>query len=46
MGERYVLLEPSSIVLSQKDNNTRAFINTTRDDLKNAPPFNYSKKRS
>lgn len=46
MGERYVLLEPSSVVLSQKDGNTRAFINTTKDDLKNAPAFSYSKKKS
>ena len=46
MGERYSLIEPSSIVLNQRDGRTRAFINTTRDDLKNAPPFKYEKKRS
>jgi sporulation protein YlmC with PRC-barrel domain len=46
MGERYSLIEPSSIVLNQRDGKTRAFINTTKEDLKNAPPFNYEKKRS
>lgn len=46
MGERYVLIEPSSIVLSQKDGSMRAFVNTTKENLKSAPPFTYTKKKS
>ncbi|WP_414476020.1 PRC-barrel domain-containing protein [Microvirga sp. M2] len=46
MGEHYVLIEPSSIVLSQKDGSMKAFINTTKETLKGAPAFNYTKKKS
>jgi sporulation protein YlmC with PRC-barrel domain len=46
IGERYALIDPSSIVLSQRDGTTRAFINTTKEDLKNAPPFTYDRKKS
>jgi len=46
LGEHYVLLEPSSIVLSQKDGSMKAFINTTKETLKGAPAFNYTKKKS
>jgi len=46
MGEHYVLIEPSSIVLSQKGDSMKAFINTTKDTLKGAPAFNYTKKKS
>jgi sporulation protein YlmC with PRC-barrel domain len=46
MGEHYVAVEPSSIIL-HKDNNTwKAMLNTSKDDLKKAPTFDYSKKKS
>ena len=46
MGERYAAVDPSSIVLDrQGENNWRAVVNTSRDDLKKAPTFDYSKKR-
>lgn len=46
MGEHYVAVEPSNIIL-HKDNNTwKAMLNTSKDDLKKAPTFDYSKKKS
>ncbi len=45
MGEHYVLIDPSSLVLNQKDGAWRAFVNTTKENLKNAPAFTYAKKK-
>lgn len=46
MGERYVAIDPSTITL-RVENNTiqRATVDTTKDNLKNAPAFDYSKRR-
>jgi sporulation protein YlmC with PRC-barrel domain len=44
MGESYVVLDPSTIVLSKKDSTWKAFVDTTKDNLKSAPKFDYSKK--
>lgn len=44
MGERYVVLDPSTIAVSHKDNKWMAHVDTTKDNLKNAPTFNYQKK--
>ncbi len=46
MGERYVLIDPSTLVVQQKDGTMKAFINTSKDNLKNAPAFTYSKHKS
>ena len=46
MGESYVLIDPSTIVLNQKDGTWRAYVDTNKDTLKNAPKFTYSKKKS
>ena len=46
MGERYVLLDPASIVLNSKDGNMKAFVDTNKENLKSAPTFKYTKKRS
>ncbi len=46
MGEHYVLIDPSTLVLSQKDGTMKALINTSKDNLKNAPAFTYSKNKS
>lgn len=41
MGERDVAISPASIVLSeQRDGSFRLVVNTTKDDLKKATPFN------
>jgi sporulation protein YlmC with PRC-barrel domain len=44
MGESYVVLDPSTVVLSKKDNTWKAFVDTSKDNLKSAPKFDYSKK--
>lgn len=46
IGDSYVVLDPSTIVVSQKDGNWRAFVDTSKDNLKNAPKFKYTKKQS
>lgn len=43
IGDRNVAVQPGSIVLSeQNDGSARVVINTTKDDLKNAPAFNFA----
>lgn len=46
IGESYVALDPSTVVLNEKDGSLRAFVDTSRDNLKNAPKFAYAKKKS
>lgn len=46
MGESYVLVDPSSLTVSNKDNTWKAFVDTNKDNLKNAPKFTYTKKNS
>lgn len=46
MGESYVLLDPATVVLNQKDNTWKAFVDTSKDNLKNAPKFTYTKKKT
>jgi sporulation protein YlmC with PRC-barrel domain len=42
MGERYVAVDPSTVTLvPEEDNGMRAIMNTNRDDLQNAPTFEY-----
>ena len=44
MGERYVAVDPSAVTLvPEDDNDMRATINTNRDDLENAPTFEYER---
>ena len=45
MGESYVVLDPATVVLNQKDGAWRAYVDTNKDNLKNAPKFNYTKKK-
>jgi sporulation protein YlmC with PRC-barrel domain len=43
IGDRNVAVQPGSVVLSeQNDGSAKLVINTTRDDLKNAPAFNFA----
>jgi sporulation protein YlmC with PRC-barrel domain len=44
LGESYVVLDPATIVLSQKDGAWRAHVDTTKDKLQNAPKFTYGDK--
>ena len=46
MGESYVLVDPASLTVSNKDNSWKAFVDTNKDNLKNAPKFTYTKKSS
>lgn len=46
IGESYVVLDPSTVVLNEKDGSWRAFVDTSKDTLKNAPKFKYTKKQS
>ncbi|EJW09950.1 hypothetical protein A33M_0765 [Rhodovulum sp. PH10] len=45
IGNRHVAVDPRSIVVSNRngdDDDVRLVVNTTRDDLKNAPPFDFA----
>jgi sporulation protein YlmC with PRC-barrel domain len=43
IGERNVAISPASVVLNeQRDGSFRLVVNTTKDDLKNAAPFNFA----
>ena len=43
IGERNVAIDPASVVLNEEpDGNARLVVNTTRDDLKKAPAFNFA----
>lgn len=45
LGERYVAVDPASVVLTRVDDNTwRAVIDTNKENLKNAPTFDYHKR--
>lgn len=45
MGERNVAIDPRSIVVSTRNNATdRVVVNTTKDELKNAPEFKFTEK--
>lgn len=41
LGDRYVLVDPSSIVLGDRDGELRAYVNTSKEELTNAPAFEY-----
>lgn len=41
LGESYVAVDPSTIVLNDRNGTWRAFVDTSKDNLKNAPKFTY-----
>ena len=45
MGESYVVLDPSTLAISDKDGKWAVHADTDKDTLKNAPKFTYSKKK-
>ena len=46
MGERYVLVDPSSIFLHRADGKLKAMVDADKDAVKNAPEFKYEKNKS
>lgn len=46
MGERYVLIDPATVVVDAQDGGWKAFVDTTKDTLKNAPTYDYSQAKS
>lgn len=46
MGESYVVLDPATVVLNEKDKTWRAYVDTNKETLKAAPKFDYSKKKN
>lgn len=46
MGERYVTVDPTTLVLHRgNDNSMRVMADASKEELKNAPTFDYSKNR-
>lgn len=43
MGKNYVLIDPASIVISTRENEMRANVDTSKGNLKEAPKFSYEK---
>ena len=41
IGESYVVIDPSTVVINQKDGEWVAYVNTTKDALASAPKFEY-----
>jgi sporulation protein YlmC with PRC-barrel domain len=46
LGESYVVLDPSTLAISDKDGKWAVHADTDKDTLKTAPKFTYSKKKS
>lgn len=44
LGESYVVLDPETVVLNERDGTWRAYVDTTKDSLENAPKFTYGGK--
>ncbi|MGJ0394832.1 MAG: PRC-barrel domain-containing protein [Methylocystis sp.] len=46
IGDRHIAIDPSSMVVSRnEDGDVEAIVNTTRDDLRNAPEFRFDERR-
>ncbi|MGC5781172.1 PRC-barrel domain-containing protein [Methylobacterium sp. NFXW15] len=46
MGERYVLVDPSTIFLHRDGGSLKAMVDADKDTVKNAPEFKYNKKNT
>ncbi|NTF18004.1 PRC-barrel domain containing protein [Agrobacterium rubi] len=44
IGESYVVIDPSTVMVNQKDGKWVAYVNTTKDALSAAPKFEYPSK--
>ena len=45
MGESYVVLDPSTMAVSEKGGKWATYVDTDKDTLKSAPTFKYSKNK-
>lgn len=46
IGERHIAIDPTSMVVARnEDGDVEAVVNTTRDDLRNAPEFRFDERR-
>ena len=45
VGESYVLVDPSSLVVSNKDGKLKGYVDTDKDTLKKEPQFTYNAKQ-
>lgn len=45
MGERHVSLDPASVVMSKQGDSMRVVVNTTKEELKNAPAFKWERNK-
>jgi sporulation protein YlmC with PRC-barrel domain len=45
VGEKYVLVDPANVIVSQQDGKWKAFVDMSKDGLKGAPEFKYNKKQ-
>lgn len=45
IGERYVAIDPATVVLNRDGDTVKAMAATSKDTLRNAPTFDYSKRR-
>lgn len=43
IGDSYVLINPASFAVSDQDGTIKAYLNATKDQLKNAPKYTYRK---
>ena len=46
IGEHYVIVDPATMVVQVTDSTMKAYINTTKDNLKGAPTFTYAKNKT
>jgi sporulation protein YlmC with PRC-barrel domain len=46
MNERYVMVDPATIVVNKDGDDWKALVDTSRDTLKSAPKFEYSERES
>ena len=46
LGESYVVVDPSSVAIHNQDGKWSVYVDTDKDTLKNAPKFEYSKKKN
>lgn len=46
LGESYVVLDPASVALNDDNGTWKAYVDTTKDALSNAPKLDYSKTKN
>ena len=46
VGEKYVLVDPATVVVNEQNGTWKAFVDMSKDALKSAPEFKYNKGKS